>query len=113
MSKRPDGVANKAKILIVEDDTAIVFGLQKNLTFEGYEVVIATDGEKGLTLALSERPDLIILDIEMPGLTGMEVASSLAPPRPRIFDFFTSARTSSGLISKSAFTSAEYPPMAR
>ncbi len=71
------GPAVKAKILIVEDDPAIVFGLRKNLEFEGYEVIAATDGESGLARALEARPDLIILDIMLPKMNGFELCEIL------------------------------------
>ena len=63
----------KAKILVVEDDPAIRLGLEKNLSFEGYEVVTAKDGEAGLEAAFSERPDLIVLDLMLPGVNGYEI----------------------------------------
>ncbi|MCE9637061.1 MAG: response regulator transcription factor [Planctomycetes bacterium] len=64
---------SKAKILVVEDDPAILLGLEKNLTYEGYEVVKARDGEAGLESAFTERPDLIVLDLMLPGLNGFEI----------------------------------------
>lgn len=68
---------SRAKILIVEDDVAIAFGLERNLRFEGYEVAVATDGEKGLQLAIDGRPDLIILDIMLPKVSGYEICQTL------------------------------------
>ncbi|MCG3135269.1 MAG: Transcriptional regulatory protein WalR [Planctomycetes bacterium] len=65
------------KILVVEDDPAIRLGLVKNLGFEGYEVVEAKDGEQGLELAFSERPDLILLDLMLPGMNGYEICRSV------------------------------------
>ena len=67
----------RAKILIVEDDVAIAFGLERNLRFEGYEVQVATDGERGLQLAIDGRPDLIILDIMLPKVSGYEICQTL------------------------------------
>ncbi len=69
--------AVKARILIVEDDPSIVFGLERNLTFEGYEVVVATDGEKGLEQVLNAKADLIILDIMLPRVNGYEICQIL------------------------------------
>ena len=51
------------KILIIEDDPAILFGLKDNFEMAGYSVKSAVDGQLGLDLAMSERPDLIVLDI--------------------------------------------------
>jgi two-component system alkaline phosphatase synthesis response regulator PhoP len=70
MNKKTEKPGRKAKILVVEDDAAIAFGLQKNLQFEGYEVIVATEGEAGLKRALEDRPDLIILDIMLPRING-------------------------------------------
>jgi len=67
----------KIKILIVEDDSAIAFGLERNLRFEGYQVQVATDGERGLQLAVDGRPDLIILDIMLPKVSGFEICQIL------------------------------------
>jgi len=66
-----------AKILIVDDETKIVDILNYNLRKEGYETIYANDGETGLSLALSENPDLVLLDIMMPGLDGYEVCKRL------------------------------------
>lgn len=71
------GPPGKGKILIVEDDAAIVYGLQKNLRFEGYDVIAAPDGESGLLRALNEKPDLIILDIMLPRMNGFEICETL------------------------------------
>ena len=66
-----------AKILIVDDETRIVDILQYNLRKEGYETISANDGETGLKLALTENPDLVLLDLMMPGLDGYEVCSRI------------------------------------
>ena len=66
-----------AKILIVDDETRIVDILKYNLEKEGYQTITANDGETGLALALSESPDLVLLDIMMPGLDGYEVCTRL------------------------------------
>ena len=55
----------------------MVRGLEDNLRFEGYQTVTAGDGKKGLALALSEAPDLILLDIMMPGMSGWDVCREL------------------------------------
>ncbi|MCH2365571.1 MAG: response regulator, partial [Planctomycetes bacterium] len=64
-------------MLIVEDDTSLLFGLKKNLQFEGYEVFTASDGEAGLGMAVDERPDLIVLDVMLPRMNGFEVCEVL------------------------------------
>lgn len=61
------------KLLIIEDDPSILRGLQMNLQLEGYELVLAHDGEEGLALWRQHRPDLILLDIMLPRRDGWEV----------------------------------------
>ena len=65
------------KILVVEDDKAILMGLEDDLRFEGYEVATAADGKDGLKQALGGGFQLIILDILLPGLNGFEVCKKL------------------------------------
>lgn len=67
----------KLKILIVEDDEAIMLGLEENLKFAGYETLTATDGIEAMRLATQKNPDLILLDIMLPGITGYEVCRKL------------------------------------
>lgn len=67
----------KAKVLIIEDDQGILKFLRRGLTYEGYEVAIAEDGEQGLELAQEENPDLVILDLMLPGIDGLEVCRRL------------------------------------
>jgi len=62
-----------SRILVVEDDPAILRGLADNLTFESYEVLTASDGETARTLIDREKPDLIILDLMLPRISGYEV----------------------------------------
>ena len=62
-----------AKILLVEDNEMNRDMLSRRLERKGYQVVIATDGEQGAALAQSEVPDLILLDMSLPGLDGWEV----------------------------------------
>ncbi len=61
------------KILIVEDEVKIARFVELELTHEGYEVAIATDGRDGLEKAIGWQPDLIVLDLMLPGLSGIEV----------------------------------------
>jgi two-component system, OmpR family, alkaline phosphatase synthesis response regulator PhoP len=65
------------RILVVEDDLAILTGLSMNLRFEGYEVLQAQDGRQGLSRALDEAPDLLVLDLMLPELNGFEVLKEL------------------------------------
>lgn len=65
------------KILIIEDEPDMVLGLRKNLEWDGFEVIAASDGEAGLTCALTDCPDLILLDIMLPKLSGLDVCRQL------------------------------------
>jgi DNA-binding response OmpR family regulator len=64
---------NPARILIVEDEPALMVGLKDNFEDLGFNVLCAADGERGLTLALDARPDLVLLDIMLPRVNGFEV----------------------------------------
>ena len=70
-----------AKILVVDDEAPIMDVLSYNLKRAGYEVVMAWDGEQALTLARRELPDLIILDLMLPKLDGLEVCRALRRER--------------------------------
>jgi two-component system, OmpR family, alkaline phosphatase synthesis response regulator PhoP len=65
------------RILIVEDNPDLAFGLRNNLEIEGYDITLAEDGLVGLTRARELKPDLIILDLMMPGLDGYRVLRTL------------------------------------
>jgi len=67
----------KEKILIIEDEEDLVKGLKLNLADEGYEVDWASDGVEGLRKALEERPQLIILDIMLPKMNGLDICREL------------------------------------
>ncbi len=65
------------KVLIVEDEETLLFTLQHNLKREGYKVITATRGDDGLKLAREQLPDLIVLDVMLPGVDGMQVCRLL------------------------------------
>ncbi|MBI3989585.1 MAG: response regulator [candidate division NC10 bacterium] len=67
----------KARILVVDDERLITTMLKDVLEANGYEVLVASDGQEGLNQARAERPDLIILDVMMPKLDGFKVARLL------------------------------------
>ena len=81
-----------AKILIVEDEPNMVAGLRDNFEFEGYQVITATDGVAGLERALDETPDLVILDVMMPRMSGLDVCKQLKSKRPSIPIIMLTAR---------------------
>jgi DNA-binding response OmpR family regulator len=68
---------NSEKILIIEDDPAILFGLRDNFSRAGYDVKTAVEGKLGLELALSWKPDLLLLDLMLPGLDGYQICQEL------------------------------------
>jgi DNA-binding response OmpR family regulator len=70
-------VVTKHKLLVIEDDPAILTGLKDYLTAENYEIVTCQNGLDGLDIALSENPDLVLLDVNLPGLNGFEVCRKL------------------------------------
>ena len=70
-------MADKKRILIVEDDKALREMYQMRLSINNYDVIEAKDGEEGLDLAIKEKPDLILLDIMMPKMSGMDVLDIL------------------------------------
>lgn len=67
----------KAKILLVDDDKVFVEMYKLRLEASGYEVVVVEDGEKALVSAMQEKPDLILLDIMMPKINGLDVLDIL------------------------------------
>lgn len=66
-----------SKILIIEDETALLYALKAELTQNGFEIMEAVDGEKGLQALKQQKPDLIILDLLLPGIDGFEVLRRL------------------------------------
>ncbi|HSB21049.1 MAG TPA: response regulator transcription factor [Anaeromyxobacteraceae bacterium] len=80
------------RILVVEDDPSILRGLQLNLTMEGYRVRSAMDGETGLRLARSERPDLLVVDLTLPRMDGLALIRELRRTDPDLPIVILSAR---------------------
>jgi len=70
-------IDKKKIILVVEDEDPLQLVLKDVLTVEGYQVVPAVNGEEGLEIALREHPDLILLDILMPKMDGLEMLKKL------------------------------------
>ncbi|HZR57080.1 MAG TPA: response regulator transcription factor [Terriglobales bacterium] len=84
--------ATMTKILIVEDEPNMVTGLRDNFEFEGYQVITATDGVAGLDRALNDSPDLVILDVMMPRMSGLDVCKQLKAKRPSMPIIMLTAR---------------------
>jgi DNA-binding response OmpR family regulator len=71
-----------ARILVVDDEPSIVLAVNDELIFEGYEVDSATDGHEALAKARALRPDVLLLDLMLPGLNGFESCRQLRPEMP-------------------------------
>ncbi len=82
----------KTRILIVEDEPAMVAGLRDNFEYEGYDVISAGDGVAGLDRALADNPDLIVLDVMMPRMSGLDVCKQLKAKRPSLPIIMLTAR---------------------
>jgi DNA-binding response OmpR family regulator len=82
----------RTRILIVEDEPAMVAGLRDNFEFEGYEVISADNGASGLERALADDPDLVVLDVMMPRMSGLDVCKQLKARRPAVPIIMLTAR---------------------
>jgi two-component system response regulator MprA len=71
-----------ARVLVIEDDEAILKLLRRGLAYEGYQVDTAIDGQSGLSLARDNPPDLVVLDLMLPGIDGLEVCRRLRAGGP-------------------------------
>jgi DNA-binding response OmpR family regulator len=80
------------RILIVEDEPNMVAGLRDNFEYEGYEVLTASDGAEGLGRALNDAPDLVVLDVMMPKMSGLDVCKQLKAKRPAMPVIMLTAR---------------------
>lgn len=83
--------AAAARILFIDDDESIRFLVQEELGLDGHCVRVAGDGPTGLSLAAQERPDLVILDLKMPGMSGLEVLHCLKAAHPDLPVFLFTA----------------------
>ncbi len=81
-----------SRVLVIEDNDDLAFGLRTNLEFEGYEVTVAGDGREGLERALDQPPDLVILDLMLPGLDGFRVLRELRKRDPATLVLVLTAR---------------------
>src|SRR5947207_3037049 len=85
-------VLKKTRILIVEDEPAMVEGLRDNFEYEGYDVISAGDGVAGLDRAVADDPDLVVLDVMMPRMSGLDVCKQLKARRPSLPIIMLTAR---------------------
>ena len=82
----------RTRILIIEDEPAMVTGLRDNFEYEGYDVISAEDGVAGLERALADDPDLVVLDVMMPRMSGLDVCKQLKSKRPSLPIIMLTAR---------------------
>ncbi|ADU50886.1 two component transcriptional regulator, winged helix family [Thermaerobacter marianensis DSM 12885] len=80
------------RILVVDDDPSVTSLLKRGLAYEGFAVDTAASGEEALKIAREQPPDLVILDIMMPGMDGMEVLRRLRAADPELPVLFLTAR---------------------
>jgi DNA-binding response OmpR family regulator len=85
-------VSKRTRILIVEDEPAMVAGLRDNFEYDGYEVISAEDGVAGLERALKDDPDLVVLDVMMPKMSGLDLCKQLKAKRPSVPIIMLTAR---------------------
>ncbi len=68
---------SKRKIVIIEDEPDILEVLSYNLRREGFEILTAVDGNQGLSMVKREHPDLVLLDLMLPGIDGVEICTAI------------------------------------
>ncbi|MBW1895934.1 MAG: response regulator transcription factor [Deltaproteobacteria bacterium] len=88
----PQGHSSKKRVLVVEDEPHLAEGLKLNLSLKGYDVMIAMDGISGLHEWKAWQPDLIVLDIMLPGIDGLSVLQSIRLEDERIPVLILSAK---------------------
>jgi two-component system, OmpR family, alkaline phosphatase synthesis response regulator PhoP len=81
-----------SRVLIIEDNADLAAGLRYNLELEGYTVDLAEDGNAGLELALSTKPDVVVLDLMLPGIDGYQVLQSMRAQGSRVPVLILTAR---------------------
>jgi two-component system, OmpR family, alkaline phosphatase synthesis response regulator PhoP len=84
------------RVLIVDDEPGIVLAVRDELLFEGMEVESAADGRSGLEQALKVRPDVLLLDLALPGMNGFDICRKLRPELPDTWIILLTARGQEG-----------------
>ncbi len=97
----------KAHILVVDDDSHITSFLKRLLAYEGYSVAIASDGNEALTRCLERAPDLIVLDVMLPSIDGLEVARRLRTAGDTVPILMLTARDTTADLVKGLDTGAD------
>ena len=101
------------RILVIDDDPAIRDSLRMSLSYEGYDVVGAATGREGLAFVERQVPDLVLLDVEMPGLGGLDVLNGLSARHRALPVVMMSARSATAIrteaIARGAIDCLEKP----
>ena len=88
------------KILLVEDESGVASFIKKGLSEEGWDISVALDGHTGLSMALSHHFDLVILDIMLPGINGLEVCKAIRKQNKQVaILFLTALGTSENIVT--------------
>ncbi|MDY6879087.1 MAG: response regulator [Thermodesulfobacteriota bacterium] len=95
------------KILVVDDETAICMLLNEYLSFKGYEVTTVESGEEALAQYNRSKPDMVLLDIKMPGIDGLEVLSRIRKKDPDTGIIMMSAFADEATVQKALRTGAD------
>src|SRR5260221_923162 len=99
----------KTRVLLIEDDVREASSLEKLLTTEGYEVVVAHRGDDGLRRARTEHYDVVVTDLKMPGVTGLQIIRDLPAARPRLpIEFMTAYGSSEDTIEAARHGAFEF-----
>jgi DNA-binding response OmpR family regulator len=101
-----------AQILVIDDDHAVRGAMQLLLQAEGFDVVVASDGTNGIVTAQANAPDLVIVDLFMPGMTGVDTIRAIRERIPRvpiiaISGVLASSTASADSLSSAALTGAD------
>lgn len=91
------GERESGLVLVVDDDRRMRSVLSRFLSLKGYEVAEAADGREAIALARRKKPDIILLDIDMPGKNGLEVMEVLVPLLPDTGFFIVTGKGDEGL----------------
>lgn len=86
-------MSEAGKVLVVEDEKALLLGIEENLKHAGYEVILAQDGPEALSLAMGSNPNLILLDIMLPSMSGYDIARKLRDEGSTVPIIMLTART--------------------
>jgi DNA-binding response OmpR family regulator len=95
-------------IVVVEDEAAIASAIAARLTNEGFRVVVAADGPAGVAACEQERPDLVVLDLMLPGIDGLEVCRRIQAARPTAVIMLTARDSETDMLVGLAMGADDY-----